>query len=622
MDNPARRAALLLLVAALALFTVAACSPPGNTIRTAEGEELTTWWFDANVVDTDGPVAEDVVRRSADYQVKVATVAEPTALYDSFVHMSIPRSGRDKEGYGDEDGAEFAAEAGFSMSWSTFLHTVDVWVEVSLTDSARAAGQTIRSAEEVTIRPRSLNLETQWVDEGTVRIRVPHRPEGHRFSVEFDTQLVTAYNSMAGDSGTLTTQPGAEAKAVHTEPRHALLVFAEPRPTGERRAELVPPSEGAEVLYPEPGRVEGLAETTAEIIHFRPGVYSMGPTLHARLPASVRWIHLDPGAYVKGAFQFLDDSQPHYKVTGFGVLSGENYVYEPDTNNGYKHLDAASNCHESCVKMLQFASSGAGQKLTLHGITVVEPPYHSFVVYGQEQAFAMDVEAYKQVGAWYWQTDGLELYGGSRMRNTFFHANDDVLKLYHSDVKVENTVVWKNENGPVIQWGWTGRTLDDVSVVDTHVIHNRMYWKDVKYNTCILNSASHWEDTVSTQTGDPFQTVRGLRFENITVEGMTNCAIRLYALSNTEDIEVTNLAIDAWNELGPASQVSTLQAFTDPSGTPVTIGDEVGRGQGLALRNYSVGGEVILRDAGNAGADQLGRLGFDPALARSWQTYP
>ncbi|CAM5308745.1 hypothetical protein SGRIM128S_01783 [Streptomyces griseomycini] len=32
-------------------------------------------------------------------------------------------------------------------------------------------------------------------------------------------------------------------------------------------------------------------------------------------------------------------------MTGYGVLSGEQYVYEADTNNNYDHLSGASMCH-------------------------------------------------------------------------------------------------------------------------------------------------------------------------------------------------------------------------------------------------------------------------------------
>ncbi|MFJ8082999.1 hypothetical protein ACIQ6Y_20620 [Streptomyces sp. NPDC096205] len=40
--------------------------------------------------------------------------------------------------------------------------------------------------------------------------------------------------------------------------------------------------------------------------------------------------------------------------------------------------------------------------------------------------------------------------------------------------------------------GLDPRNIDKLRVNNTHVIHNRMYWKDVKYNTCILNSSEKW----------------------------------------------------------------------------------------------------------------------------------
>src|SRR5699024_7289461 len=95
------------------------------------------------------------------------------------------------------------------------------------------------------------------------------------------------------------------------------------------------------------------------------------------------------------------DQQDSYKVTGYGVLSGERYVYEADTREGYRHRTESTDCHADCVKMLQFASKDDPQHLDLHGVTIAEPPYHSFVVYGNEDTFTMDVRRYQQVGSWY-----------------------------------------------------------------------------------------------------------------------------------------------------------------------------------------------------------------------------
>ncbi|MEV0173110.1 family 49 glycosyl hydrolase [Streptomyces sp. NPDC050803] len=613
------------LTLALILALAGALTPVGTAAAktgaaTAHSAQLRTWWHDNHEFNTTSPVADDKVRRSSFYDVQVATTAAPRTKYDSFAYMSIPRSGKGKIGYTKEDGAEFSSAANLTMSWSSFQYATDVWVDVSL-----RTGQRISSADQVTIRPRGLDFAKQLVDGDTVRVKVPYDAKGYRFSVEFAPQLYTAYNDMSGpadDAGKLTTSAGNGNRAVHTEPRNSMMIFAEPTPTGTERDRLIPTPESGSTYYPPQGRVTNLNTISEEIVYFRPGTYYMTSKYHALLPQQVKWVYLAPGAYVKGAIRFPHDSQGLYKVTGHGVLSGEQYVYEADTNNNYDHLSGASNCHASCVKMLQFASAqGRQQHLDLQGVTINEPPYHSFVVYGDEETFSMRVDNYKQVGSWYWQTDGIELYRGSTMKNTFFNANDDVLKLYHSDVSIDNTVIWKNENGPVIQWGWTPRTIDNVRVNNTHVIHNRMYWKDVKYNTCVLNSSSHWEDMGSTTKADPNAWVRNMTFENITVEGMANCAIRVFALSSTENIHVKNLRIDAWNQLDAGSQISLLKRYTDAAGQKVTLGNETRDGRGLKLENYTVGGTVIDKSGDNWAADRLGRLGFDAENWDSWNAW-
>lgn len=588
-----------------------------SSAETSTADPLTTWGHD-NAIATLEPISGEQVRQSSFYDASVATVADPSTPHSSFVYMSVPRAGNDKIGYTEDDGAEFSSSADLTMSWSSFEYATDVWVDVTL-----KTGQTITSADEVTIRPTDLGLEKVLVDGDTIRVRVPYSDEGYRFSVEFDPQLMTAYNDMSGASGVLTTDP-ADNRAVHTEPQNSMLIFANPKPSGAEAERLVPTEQSGSIHRPQPGLVGDLGDITEEIVYFEPGIYYMGSDHHAMLPESVRWVYLAPGAYVKGAFRFPHTAQSEYKVTGLGVLSGEQYVYEPDSTNGYQHNEG-SNCHVTCVKMLQFESSNAGQTLDLQGITINEPPYHSFVVYAHEgeteigvENFQMDVENYKQVGSWYWQTDGIELYPGGHMQNTFFHANDDVLKMYHSNVTIENTVIWKNENGPVIQWGWTPRNIDGVSVTNTDIIHNRMYWKDVKYNTCVFNSSSHWQDMGAADRADVGTTVQNMTFTDTRVEGAVNCAVRIFALSNTENIEIDGLEIDEWNDLDVSSQASLFTRYTDGAGTKVTIGNEMTDGNGLLLHNYTVGGTPILKAGNNWASDELGRLNFDADTWDGW----
>jgi len=573
--------------------------------------KLQTWWHSNYELNESSLVADNKVRRSTHYDVKVSTATDATR-YDSFTYMSIPRSGKAKWGYSDEDGAEFAAEAKLTMSWSSFLYSEDAWVYVSETD-----GKTISSVNDVIVRPSSLNFTKELVDSKTVRIKVPYSSNGYRFSVEFNNQLYTAYNDMSGTSGRLNTSSGSK---VTTEPRNALLIFAEPILTGDEANRLIPKGSDGSIYYPPEGEVSNLNNVSESIVYFKPGTYYMPYNYHAMLPANVKWVYLAPGAYIKGAFRFPNKNQSVYKVTGYGALSGEKYVYEADTLSGYTH-STTEKCHTNCVKMLQFESDNPQQYLDLQGVTIVEPPYHSFVVYGNEGTFQMRVENYKQVGSWFWQTDGIELYKNSTLNNSFFHANDDVLKMYHNNTSATNTVIWKNENGPVIQWGWIPRNLENVKVKDTYVIHSRMWWKDKKTNTCVINASSHWEDPNSTTRADPNTWVKNIMIENTYVEGEVNCAIRIYSLSSMENIHIKNLKIDAWTDMDSAGVISDFKRYSNGGGQKINVGNESIQGKGLKIENYSVGGVYITRADNNWGANQAGRLGFDAELFDNWNVW-
>ena len=594
------------LISCLAILGLGSCS--GSRVG------IQTWSHPNGEANASTSVAPGNVRSSTVYRVRVAPVTQPDKAQDSFVYMSIPRSGLRKAGYTDEDGAEFSAQAKMTMSWSSFLHDKDVWVYVELVD-----GSALTSANEVTIRPTTLTFQKELVNETTVRILVPRVPKGFRFSVEFDNQQMTIYE---GRDGALTTETAGN-RAVHTEPRNGLMIFAEPLLAGRNAKRLTPDprSTSYTIHYPAQGLIANLHEVTDRVIYFRPGTYYMGASYHANLHPNVRWIYLAPGAYVKGAFQFraspsvLPDSAV-LGVTGFGVLSGEQYVYEADRANGYQRRAADTpDCHGTCVKLLEFESSPSAERMTIHGITMANAPYHSFVIYGAP-TIAANVSHGKQVGGWYWQTDGFEMYDNTTMSDMFFHLNDDVLKLYGSNTRVNDIVVWKLENGPVIQWGWTPRNIGQVLVNGVDVIHNRMHRDD--HNTCIINSAKHYLDPGSEFMADLQALVSEILLLNIRSEGMNLCAMRLYALSNWRNIHIENLWIEEWNGLDSARQASRFEALSNGAGVCVSIGNEVREHPGLSILNYTVAGERITKEAGNWRADGHGRLDFDPVLWKRW----
>ena len=582
----------------------------GKQSDTAPEDTLVCWSHTQTLASADGPVPNDAVRVSPYYVVRVTPADHSVPPQRSCVYMSVPRRGCRVPPYSGEDGAEFAVEAGLSMSWSSFLYGSDVLVEIERTDR-----RPITSVGDVLIRPATLAFQIKQLSEYVVQIRVPYCREGLRFSVEFADDILTSYNDLSGISGRLSEDPSG--RAIHAEPRHALMIFAEPLLSDSESEAFVPDESDGVIHYPSPGQIAGLHEVDADVIYFRPGIYWMPWNEHAQLADRTRWVYLAPGAYVKGAFEFAG-AQDNYRVTGFGVLSGELYVYEADRSDQFGHVpythrsEDAADCHGSCVKMLQCYSTERPQKLTVHGITLSNPPYHSFVVYGDTERFTTDFLHFKQVGAWTWQTDGPEIYRGGCLAHSFLHANDDVIKLYHSEVSVTDCVIWKGENGPVIQWGWIPRELDTIHVNGLDIIHNRMYWKDVKSNSGLLNASGHW--TGAQNTADPEQTIRNILIENVRSEGMNPAAMRFQALANWENIEIRNLWMEAWNGLDDESLQSRLQAGMAADGNRrVTIGNEMEEGRGLRLIHCRVGDQLITKDS-----EATGKLRFDADLKDHW----
>lgn len=138
---------------------------------------LHTWWHNNSEYNDHSPVDDDNVRASTVYRVQVSMKdIYEDILYDSFTYMSIPRAGRDKWGYNDSDGAEFASQAKLTMSWSTFQYFTPVWVIITLLKSE----DRIHSENDVIIRPTTLNFKKEMINNTTIRILIPYQPAGYR----------------------------------------------------------------------------------------------------------------------------------------------------------------------------------------------------------------------------------------------------------------------------------------------------------------------------------------------------------------------------------------------------------------------------------------------------------
>ncbi|KAK9358803.1 glycosyl hydrolase family 49-domain-containing protein [Lipomyces starkeyi] len=186
------------------------------------------------------------------------------------------------------------------------------------------------SGSDVTIRPTTLGFTKQMVNTTTIRIFVPYQAQGYRFSVEFNTQLVTTYNTLSGSgSGQPSTTPGPNGVPIRVEPRNSLLIFAEAISTGTMATDLIPST--GDIYYPTAGSLTGVENINHQIIYFQPGVYYMRSNYAPKLSTTVQWIYLAPGAYVKGSFEYQGGAS--WLKIAFGVLSGEQSILPNASNN-------------------------------------------------------------------------------------------------------------------------------------------------------------------------------------------------------------------------------------------------------------------------------------------------
>src|SRR5699024_4116225 len=112
--------------------------------------------------------------------------------------------------------------------------------------------------------------------------------------------------------------------------------------------------------------------------------------------------------------------------------------------------------------------------------------------------------------------------------------------------------------------------------------------------------------------------VQNMEFVNTRVEGMLNCGIRVFAMSNTENITIDGFAVESWNDLDVNAQSSLLKRMGDSTGNKVTIGDEMTDQNGILLHNYTVGGVPIHKAGNNWAKNELGRLNFDAETWENW----
>jgi len=590
---------------------------------TADFHDLKTWWHATGEINTETPVADSNVRQSHLYSVQVGR-AHRNELYNSFVYETIPRSGKGQICYpGDYDticpegdGISIEDSIGATMAWSQFLYSRDVVVNVTRLDGKNV------SAKDVVIRPSNLQLNVT-AQKNSVLISVPFSPDTHgmRFSVEFVDDIweyrnagpgVNSYyvQNMNSSGDSYVPSYNESMPTVGREPLNALLIFASPFPPSD-----MVPSQQDDLYRVPPGYVSGLDTINQSVAVFDPGVYYFTGSAHAILSPSVKWVYLAPGAYVKGAVQYMNSDSP-LKASGFGVLSGEQYVYQANVASGYSNnkSDATS------LKMWRGDGITAGQSWTIHGITTNAQPFNVMDFYGDLENFTVDVADYKQVGAFYTQTDGLQIYPNSHIRDVFYHSGDDTIKTYYSNVRAERIVVWKTNNAPIIQMGWYSRNIANISVDQVDVIHSRYQGGSEYYPRALVGCAASYEDPTATDTANTRNTITNYTVSNIRSEGISPALVGMNLMSNLDRFRIINAWIEEFSPATTQLEYSVVRGFTDPNNgnRNVTIGAHSANGTGLVIQNYTVGNEAVSLAAENWNRTSTGHLDISPSLWGKW----
>ena len=593
---------------------------------TADSADLKTWWHATGEINTKTAVQPGNVRQSHLYKIQVAATSRPQDFYNSFVYESIPRNGNgnlydpSQPGFfcgqgapcSDDDQITIEPDIGVDMAWTQYLTSKDTIVKITRSDGGPV------DPSNVVIRPTTLGLAMERSGNALL-ITVPFANTGHRFSVEFrdnlweyrrkdlepDSQYVQNKNPQGVNY--VSSYDATRNPIVGIEPLNALMIFMSPFPTSDKVPDL-----NSAYKVPQ-GLVTGLDQVQNSVVYFAPGVYWLTGSAQAILSDKTTWVYIAPGAYVKGAIQYMSNSLD-LRATGFGVLSGEQYVYQANTRHGFKNTKD----DDSSLKMWR-AQAARGARWTMHGITLNAPPFNSMDFYGDDLgSFSVDASDYKQVGAFFGQTDGIQMYPGSHVRDVFYHVGDDAIKTYYSNVVCERMTVWKSNNAPIVQWGWHARDISNVTVDAVDVIHTRYISQGTLWPRALVASAADYLNQESTSTADTSKGVSNFLFSNWRCEGICPALFGFNPLENIDTMVFRNIWIEKFHPRPMLVGTSTFRVFTDGSGKPITLGENSPDKLGLVIDNFMVGDVRISMANDNWRDNQDGRLNIDGNWWNRW----
>jgi hypothetical protein len=251
------------------------------------------------------------------------------------------------------------------------------------------------------------------------------------------------------------TQPGQCSVEIGANGyKNGLMIFANPPETGTQRLQQ---DEHYVVMEHATSQMLAQIPVSKSGIYFKAGVHDIGVY---DVPANVKFIYLEGGAWVYGAFDMSGAEDSGVKIFGRGVLSSGKLNYR----------------QSYCIE----AAEGS-ERITIEGITVADPKYFGIRLIGGNNEVAWT----KLIGGWVYNCDGIAAFADSHVHHCFSWANDDNIKVYRDNILVEDMVLWQLNNGGAIQMGWAGAQASGIVIRRVDILHAE--WNNSETNRGVLS---------------------------------------------------------------------------------------------------------------------------------------
>lgn len=313
----------------------------------------------------------------------------------------------------------------------------------------------------------------------------------HWTTFSFNKNVVVEVSIMGNTEGVKTCEIFPKRYGISPTIANGKASFTIPKSNSKLYLLINGDEENPLFIFADPLETNVPKPTDKGVLYFKAGMHEIG--MKHTLPDDIHTVYLEGGAYVLGSIFF--ENRSNVKICGRGILSGDGYEFA-DNKDG---VDKADNIAKSAV-----CQYGKGQNIVVEGITIMRPLKFSVVLRGSGRMTNV-----KCLG-WNFTVDGVVTGDKSEVDNCFFKVNDDVVKLYSSDMYVHDLVVYHQTNGAIFQFGWSGQTAKNCRIERIDIVKDETVQdNEGKGNHSIIN----WRKstTKSPHSGHVFDDIRADR---------------------------------------------------------------------------------------------------------------